>query len=527
MKDRENDIGALWHAADAGVATGPRRRQRSEPAHGTRIYFRPEQGGPLTAAPADRHTPGTSKVIAAYELLARPEGALPPDTTTELVRGALGEAVSGTAGHVVIAGFDDTAAALSAGWRLDSAARKHNVTIRFAVVPYGAGTPDAAIELLGLARPGDAVVAASLRPVAPDPGNDYFAIRALDGSGGLDAYRVMQHGARWHAAVAPTTGLVGLAVTQPALGTIFEEELEGPPLPSLLQPGGAEAGISIFAFSPDQDAMAQNALAKFDAYDMPIPDEYPLRIYFHEPRDYESCGGHAALATHGADFEQIDICTSGEFALLHELSHVWANFEMDDGERAEFIELRDLEVWQGAPEWSANASEHSASIIAWGLGDTEVIPTMIPDHTRAELEHAFAFLTDNQTPVFLLPDEPIAPDAADEDEDDDPLNVRVTSPSGIPIPTPQEVGTTASAADAGDLTADSARDLLLPEDDLAAIAGDAMEEEAIEDEVVAPPFDPGAPDALDDDELDPADRALIGATGDDDLDPLDDVDEDA
>jgi len=97
---------------------------------------------------------------------------------------------------------------------------------------------------------------------------------------------------------------------------------------------------------------------------------------------------------------RIDLCTAAssepyqrKFA-LHELAHAWTAAHLDSGTGARFLELRGLGGWNASGDpWKERGIEQAAEIVAWGLGEGEIVPLLPEPATVAELTAAFELLT--------------------------------------------------------------------------------------------------------------------------------------
>ncbi len=55
--------------------------------------------------------------------------------------------------------------------------------------------------------------------------------------------------------------------------------------------------------------------------------------------------------------------------------------DLDDTERAAFLELRELETWNDSShDWSQRGAEHAAEILTWGSSTNHSGMCLIPDH---------------------------------------------------------------------------------------------------------------------------------------------------
>jgi hypothetical protein len=159
--------------------------------------------------------------------------------------------------------------------------------------------------------------------------------------------------------------------------------------------GAAIGGILLLADTPEQAAMALDALHRFAEFGLELPPG--LEIHFHD--DLESCGGHRGLATHGTDLERIDMCRTHQFTLMHEMAHMWAEHTLTDRQRQAFLDERGLRSWRDGAPWEERGTEHAAHAIAWGLGDRPIPLAEIPDTSFDRMTAAFELLT-GHTPGF-------------------------------------------------------------------------------------------------------------------------------
>jgi hypothetical protein len=153
--------------------------------------------------------------------------------------------------------------------------------------------------------------------------------------------------------------------------------------------GAAIGGVLLFANTPEQAAMALDAMHRFADFGLELPPG--LEIHFHD--DLEGCGGHRGLATHGTDLERIDMCRTHQFTLMHEMAHMWAEYTLTDRQRQAFLEERGLRSWRDGVPWEERGTEHAAHVIAWGLGDRPIPLAEIPDTGFDRLISAFELLT--------------------------------------------------------------------------------------------------------------------------------------
>lgn len=145
-------------------------------------------------------------------------------------------------------------------------------------------------------------------------------------------------------------------------------------------------GVRIASNSPDEITAIESALDKFDNAGWPLGN---LEI---RPGDEDGCGGNAGVRYVEEGYDVVEICTSAEWTLLHELGHVWAATYLDDDQRAEWVTMRGLDSWRDADKWEERGTEQLADIVAFGLFDEWHTPTSIAPNDRKSLISAFEWL---------------------------------------------------------------------------------------------------------------------------------------
>lgn len=112
--------------------------------------------------------------------------------------------------------------------------------------------------------------------------------------------------------------------------------------------------------SRDQIADAE---AAFRAAGLELPD---LEIFVHGT--FLDCDGMAGLFNRDGSGLRVDWCSGHPFTVLHEFAHAWEYHNVDDGNRAEFLELYGLSSWRGRDvPWAQRGAEMAAETIAQGL----------------------------------------------------------------------------------------------------------------------------------------------------------------
>ena len=103
----------------------------------------------------------------------------------------------------------------------------------------------------------------------------------------------------------------------------------------------------------------------------------PVQVAFHAGTD--GCRGNVGYQVDG----HVDLCIrlamepGPERIVLHELAHAWCDEHLTDAARLRFMASRDLTDWNGtATDWKDRGYEQAAEIIAWGLGDGTMLPSI-------------------------------------------------------------------------------------------------------------------------------------------------------
>jgi hypothetical protein len=147
--------------------------------------------------------------------------------------------------------------------------------------------------------------------------------------------------------------------------------------------------IEVQGATPEQLALARWTSRRFEIAGLVLPR---VEIEFHV--DPAGCSGHLGFARLG----QVDICTvlvnaMSRRALLHEMSHIWLDQNLDAEVREQFLELRDLPSWNASSEpWALRGYEQGAEIMAWALGERILTP-QIPDTDPGPIGAAYEVLT--------------------------------------------------------------------------------------------------------------------------------------
>ncbi len=132
---------------------------------------------------------------------------------------------------------------------------------------------------------------------------------------------------------------------------------------------------AIFAF-PEDEAAYTNTLAAFETAGFEFPT---FLARFHSTN--EACKGYYGLHVKTSDgTSTVNVCRTHERAafqamsrertMMHEVAHVWVDQNVSPEQKAAFMELRGLDVWEGnGAEWRQLGAEHAAEILLWGMTD--------------------------------------------------------------------------------------------------------------------------------------------------------------
>jgi hypothetical protein len=148
-------------------------------------------------------------------------------------------------------------------------------------------------------------------------------------------------------------------------------------------------GVSVFEADREHVRLVRWAAERFETGGLEVP---AVQVHFHP--DTSGCYGHLGSQLG----RRVDVCVMSVFelgreTLLHEMGHAWIDQNVAQTVRERFTEMRGLRAWnQSTVPWDDRAYEHGAEIIAWGLGNRYMVPS-IPDRDPARLAAGFEFLT--------------------------------------------------------------------------------------------------------------------------------------
>ncbi len=94
----------------------------------------------------------------------------------------------------------------------------------------------------------------------------------------------------------------------------------------------------------------------------------PYRFHDHE----DGCDGQRGI--YRIRTGMVEMCTTLEKVMLHEMAHAWAEANMTARDKAEFVARRGLPTWGSRKfPWEERGTEHVAEILAWGLVSENIL----------------------------------------------------------------------------------------------------------------------------------------------------------
>jgi hypothetical protein len=134
-----------------------------------------------------------------------------------------------------------------------------------------------------------------------------------------------------------------------------------------------------------QRAAVDEAVGRFRSAGLELPD---IEVVFSDTD--VACAGHEGLFERRFDPWRISVCSDLAFVITHELAHAWEASNLDDDDRARYLEARELTTWsdQDVP-WDERGGEDAAFIIQQNL---MLIAQQAPSPTRTERIQAYLLL---------------------------------------------------------------------------------------------------------------------------------------
>jgi hypothetical protein len=137
-------------------------------------------------------------------------------------------------------------------------------------------------------------------------------------------------------------------------------------------PGPAGTGSTGLAsdlshLTAEQAQVVVWAEARFAEAGLELPT-IPYRFHDHE----DECDGHRGI--YRIRTGMVEMCTTLEKVMLHEMAHAWAEANMTARDKAEFVARRGLPTWGSRKfPWEERGTEHVAEILAWGLVSENIL----------------------------------------------------------------------------------------------------------------------------------------------------------
>ena len=164
---------------------------------------------------------------------------------------------------------------------------------------------------------------------------------------------------------------------------------QGVPGSAGAEPVAVGSSIRVFGGDPSTSVWSGGRPTRFETRGLGVPPSTCIST-----RTRQAATATSARSSVG----RVDVCVVSVFelgreTLLHEMGHAWIDQNVAQTVRERFTEMRGLRAWnQSTVPWDDRAYEHGAEIIAWGLGNRYMAPS-IPDRDPAGLAAGFEFLT--------------------------------------------------------------------------------------------------------------------------------------
>lgn len=144
--------------------------------------------------------------------------------------------------------------------------------------------------------------------------------------------------------------------------------------------------------SAEEQGRVDDALARFEAVGLLLPD---LEVTFAD--DVAECSGHDGLFRDRVEPWQVLVCSEAEFVVTHEFAHAWEAANLDDDDRANYMERRGLTTWN-SPDvgWGERGIEDMAFMLQQNLMAGDVSATW---DRWVERTDAYAWATGRPSPV--------------------------------------------------------------------------------------------------------------------------------
>jgi hypothetical protein len=182
------------------------------------------------------------------------------------------------------------------------------------------------------------------------------------------------------------------------LPAIIAEPLQAEPGPNVRSDNTPQPAARFTVHNATADDLGRlgEAVMAFATSDLELPR---LDIWFHTDR--EPCDEHHGLFTATSESWQIRICSSDlGFVYEHELAHAWLTANLDERQRAAFMNLRGIEHWADRDvPWNERGTEWAAVVIQQGLSGLP-LPPALSDEAKSRLK-SYELLTRKVAPVLV------------------------------------------------------------------------------------------------------------------------------
>lgn len=138
------------------------------------------------------------------------------------------------------------------------------------------------------------------------------------------------------------------------------------PLPELAKhehgdPWAPTSGTKPANLNLEQRELVELAEGRFEAQGLKLPE---IDYVFHA--DLRTCSGHKGM--YHKSTRTLEMCSMDMNTMLHELAHAWANENLTEAAKEQFVSLRGLDSWSNHDHaWERRGTEHVAETIAWAL----------------------------------------------------------------------------------------------------------------------------------------------------------------
>lgn len=117
------------------------------------------------------------------------------------------------------------------------------------------------------------------------------------------------------------------------------------------------------SLNAEQKKLVNLAMGRFEAQGLELPE---IDFVFHD--DLWPCHGHKGLFYRST--RTLKMCSMDPHTMLHELAHAWANENLPERAREDFVLSRELDSWNDHDDaWDRRGTEHVAETIAWALAE--------------------------------------------------------------------------------------------------------------------------------------------------------------